>query len=250
MTAARWILLLLIFIFILAGQVNAEDEISLLSVRGVAELKVPVDQVELDLSIVSEGETAAAALERSAKSTQLLVDALQGLGLSKDEYHSGQFRIQPVWSNRPKNSPANWRAEIVGFTVTSPMYIISKKKERVGELINSVVDAGVNQINSVRFSLSDPRYYRQKAIDAAASNAIEDAQTLAFATGVKLVAVHALTIDDAQVSPIHIQQDQLSVRSFARAESAVLPFNPGDATVKAKISLSYRIEGVLGGVLN
>ncbi|MBL4850694.1 MAG: SIMPL domain-containing protein [Gammaproteobacteria bacterium] len=243
MAVNRW--LILVFVFISAGSVNAESEIALLSVRGVAELKVPADQVEADLSIVSEAKTAMAALAESAKSTQLVIDALQALGLAKDEYRSGQFRIQPVWSARPKNPPVNWRREIVGFTVTSPLHIKSKQKDLIGELINKVVEVGVNRVNSVRFSLSDPRYYRQKAISVAAENAIEDAQTLALATRVKLMEVHALTIDDAAVSPVHIQRDQLSTRSFAKMESAVVPFNPGDVTVIARVSLSYRIKSAL-----
>lgn len=242
MVVTRWVLSALVFIS--ACAVNAEDQIPLLSVRGVAELMVPADQVEIDLSIVSEGKTAEAALESSAQSTQSLIDALNGLGLAKDEYHSGQFRIQQVWSNRPRNPSANWRAEIVGFTVTSPMHIKTKKMNEVGVLISKVVEVGVNQINSVRFTLSDPRYYRQKAIDVAAENAIEDARTLALATGVKLVEVQALTIDDAAVSPVYVQRDQLTARSFAAAESAAVPFNPGDATVSARVSISYRIQTV------
>ncbi len=240
MIVSRW--LMLAFIFVSAGSVNAESETPLLSVHGIAELKVPADQIEVDLSIVSEEKTATAALAKSAKSTQLVVDALQALGLTKDEYRSGQFRIQPAWSARPKNPPVNWRAEIVGFTVTSPLHIKSKKKDLLGELINKVVEAGANQVNSVRFSLSDPRYYRQKAISVAAENAIEDAQTLALATSIKLIEVHALTIDDAAVSPVHMQRDQLSTRSFTKMESAVVPFNPGDVTVTARVSLSYRIK--------
>lgn len=242
MIVTRW--LLLIVVFFMACAVNADEAIPLLSVRGVSELMVPADQVEIDLSIVSEGKTADSALQSSAKSTQSLVDALKELGLADDEYRSGQFRIQPVRSSRPRNPPANWRAEIVSFTVTSPMHIKSKKMAEVGALITKVVEAGVNQVNSVRFTLSDPRYYRQKAIDAAAENAIEDARTLALATGVKLVEVHALTIDDAALSPVYVQRDQFTARSFAKAESASVPFNPGDATVSARVSLSYRIQTV------
>ncbi|MBN4073876.1 SIMPL domain-containing protein [bacterium AH-315-E07] len=226
-----------------ACPVYADDAIALLSVHGVAELKVPSDQVEVDFSIVSEGKTATAALENNAKSTQSVIDAMQLLGLDKEEYRSGQFRIQPLWSNRPKNPPANWHAEIVGFTVTNPLHIVSKKKELTGVLIGKVVEAGANQVNSVRFSLSDPRHYRQQAIDAAANNAIDDARTLALAAGVKLVEVQTLTIDDAAVTPLHVQHNEFSARNFAKAESVVVPFNPGDATVTARVSLSYRIKG-------
>ena len=237
-------LLVLALFLVLASPVCAEDTIALLAVHGVAELKVPSDQVEIDLSIVSEAITATAALQSNAESTLAVINALQLLGLDKDEYRSGQFRIQPLWSNRPKNPPANWRAEIVGFTVTSPLHIVSKKKELAGALIGKVIEAGANQVSSVRFSLSDPRYYRQQAIDAAASNAIDDARTLAFAVGVKLIEVQALTIDDAAVTPLHVQHNELSARSFAKAESVVVPFNPGDITVTARVSLSYRIKTI------
>ncbi len=235
----------LLLVFISAAGANAEDDIPLLSVRGVSELKVPADQVEIDLSIVSEAKTAESALEDNAKSIQEVMSALKSLGLEKDEYRSGQFRIQPVWSSRPRNPPADRGAEIVGFTVTSPLHIKSKKKELAGKLIGAVVDAGVNQINAVRFSLSDPRSYREDAIDLAAENAIEDARTLARATGVKLIEVQRLTIDDAAVTPIHVSRDQFRAESAVLAKSSVsVPFNPGDATVSARVSISYRIKTI------
>ena len=112
-------------------------------------------------------------------------------------------------------------------------------------MIGAVVDAGVNQINAVRFSLSDPRSYREDAIDLAAENAIEDARTLARATGVKLIEVQRLTIDDAAVTPIHVSRDQFRAESAVLAKSSVsVPFNPGDATVSARVSISYRIKTI------
>ena len=242
MAITRWLVLLLVFIS--ASPANADDGFALLSVQGVAQLKVPADQMEVDLSVVSEAPTATAALAENAELMRSVVKSLDELGLDKAEYRSGQFRIQPQWSSRPKNPPANWHAKIVGFTVTSPLHIKSKQKELIGALMNAVIEAGVNQVNSVRFSLSDARYYRQQALDTAVENAIEDAQTLARAAGVKLIEVQALTIDDTAITPLHIPREQLSVRNFVKAESAVLPFNPGEATVTARILLSYRIETV------
>lgn len=241
MPLTRWLVML--FVFISASGVNAEEDIPLLSVRGVSELKVPADQVEIDLTIVTEAKTAESALDDNTKSIQAVMSALQSLGLEKDEYRSGQFRIHPVWSQRPRNPPADWRAEIVGFTVNSPLHIKSKKKELAGQLIGVVVDAGVNQINAVRFSLSDPRSYREDAIDQAAENAIDDARTLALATGVKLIEVQRLNIDDAAVTPVHISRDQFRAASAELAKSSVsVPFNPGDTTVSAHVSISYRIK--------
>ncbi len=242
MAITRWLVWLLVFIS--ASPVNAENDLALLSVQGVAQLKVPADQMEVDLSVISEAQTATAALTENAQLMQSVVKSLDVLGLDKAEYRSGQFRIQPQWSSRPKNPPTNWHAKIIGFTVTSPLYIKSKQKELIGVLMNAVIKAGVNQVNSVRFSLSDERYYRQQALDSAVENAIEDAQTLARAAGVKLIEVQALTIDDAAITPLHISRERLSVSNFVKAESAVLPFNPGEATVTAQVSLSYRIETV------
>lgn len=234
---------IVLLLFISAFGVNAEEEIPLLSVRGVSELKVPADQVEIDLTIVTEAKTAESALNENTKSIQSVMLALQSSGLEKDEYRSGQYRIHPVWSQRPRNPPADWRAEIVGFTVNSPLHIKSKKKALAGQLIGAVVDAGVNQINAVRFSLSDPRAYREDAIDQAAENAIEDARALALAIGVKLIEVQRVNIDDAAVTPVHVSRDQFRAESAVLAKSSVaVPFNPGDTTVSARVSISYRIK--------
>ncbi len=236
---------LVLLFLISATVVNAEDDFPLLSVRGISELKVPSDQVEIDLTVVSQAKTAEQALEQNAKSVESVFAALRKLGLDEDEYRSGQFRINPVWSQRPRNPPAEWRAEIVGFTVNNPLHIQTEQHQITGKLIGTVVEAGVNQINAVRFSLRDPRSYREDAIDQAAENAIEDARVLARATGVKLIEVQHLSIDDAAVTPVHISRDQFRMETTALAKSSVaVPFNPGDTTVTARVSISYRIKTV------
>lgn len=240
MITTRWLVGLLILIS--ACGANAEDDIPLLSVRGIAQLNVAADQMEVDISVVSEASSVDSALENNSASMRAVISALQSLGFDKEEYRSGQFRIQPVWSSRPRNPTADWRPEIVAYTVSSPLHIKSKKKDLLGVLIGKLVEAGANQIDAVRFSLSEPRLYREEAIEQAAENAIEDALTLARATGVKLVEVHHLTIDDASVSPVQLRAEQFQAESLSLAKSTVVPFNPGDATVTARVSISYRIK--------
>lgn len=233
-------------LFALAGllsvSLHADETPSLLHVSGVAELKVPADQMEVDLSVVSEAADAETALAHNARAVEAVVAALKSLGLRPDEYRSGQFRIQPQWTPPPRNPPPDWRAEIVGFSVSSPLYVVSKKHEVVGPLIGAVVAAGANQIDAVRFSLSEPRRYRKQAIDEATKNALEDAQTLAHAAGVRLVEVRSLTVDDASFVPLQASAEGfIAQRAKLAADSIVPPFNPGDTTVSARVSVTYRI---------
>lgn len=109
-----------------AGRAYASDERGLddrpnLTVRGEALLKVPADQMHLNIAAVTHAETAALALDQNTALMQKVIQALKKIGLTEDEYQTGQFQIEPVWSQRPRQAPEDWQDQgrVKSFILTT-----------------------------------------------------------------------------------------------------------------------------------
>jgi len=218
-----------------------------LVVRGDALLQVAADQVRFSVGVVSEDRTAGAALEQNSRAMRQVEKALIRAGLNKGEYSTGQFRLQPRWSSRPRSAPRDWRPEIVGYTVRNSLNIKTARLSLIGALIEAARQAGADEIGQLRFGLSDPRKYRQQAIAEAVAHGREDAENAAAAAGMRLGAIRQLTIGPQDGPPVRPLPGAAMVRSMS-AEAAPPIIAPDDLQVRAAVTLTFALLPKVGTV--
>lgn len=230
---------------LITAAAHAEPEVQqpTLSVRGEAILRVDPDQVTVSIGVLSEARQAKQALAKNSQAMQKVIAAIVDLGLSKKDYKTRQLSVQPKWSARPRDSSSSrWRPEIIGYTVTNTLQVTTGKLALVGDLISVATVAGANQIQSIRFGLSNPREYRSQAIAKAVANARADADTAAQAAGTEIDGIKTLHLDHA-ASVEKVQDQSLMMRSAVAAEAAAVPpVNPGEVTIRASVSVVYRLD--------
>lgn len=219
-----------------------QQAIPTLTVMGQAQLDKPADQMRLTIGVVTQGDEAQIAMQENSKQMNEVIAALQKAGLTKEEYQTGQFQIQPRYSRPPRGGPGqdpNWKPQIVGYDVINRVQVKTKKLNLAGELIKAATEAGANSIDSINFDLADPRKHRAEAIAAATSNARSDAEALAGAAGQKLVRILTINLDSAPVQPMPMQM--MGRMAMAEADGAP-PIEPGEITVHASVTITYEIK--------
>jgi uncharacterized protein len=233
----KWLLggCLLLSMPLLAGTAAGQPEavtVPQLQVRGDAELQVAADQLQLAVGVITQAETAQAALDRNSAGMRKVEQALQQLGLGHQEYRTGQFAIQPQWSLQPR---PNRRPEIIGFTVTNSFTITTTRLELAGQLIEAAVQAGANSIGDLIFGLADPNAHRAEAIRQATGHALAEARILATAAAISLGDILHIAVDPPAVHPQRLQ----AVRFEAMTGEP--PLAPGEVAIRAGVAISFRI---------
>jgi len=222
--------------------VAAEPVPPQLTVRGEAVLEVPADQASLRVGVTAEARSAEEALEKNARVTRTVEAALLEAGLEKGEYSTGNFRVEPVWSTRPRDPEPDWRPEIVGYRVNSGFNLKTRKLELLGRFIEAATRAGANDLGQIGFGLADPRSHRAAAIRAATANALEDAASLAAAAGLMLDGIISLNLDHASVpAPLPVDAVRPMARMMA-AEAAPPIVAPEDLEVRASVGVVCRLK--------
>lgn len=222
-----------------AIQANPHYEIPKLTLSASASIQKPSDELQLKIGVVTLGETAEEALAENNYKMQRAVDNLEQLGLTKSDYETSHFSINPTYTPYPKNPPDNWKPSINGYEVTNTILIHTPKLDMAGKIIDMANQAGANSITEIRFGLRNPRDYWTEALAAAGSNAVRDAQAIAQATGVQLVRVLSISLNHTQV---HSPQLNLTAIAKSRGTEISPPIEPGDVSITANVTLIYEIE--------
>ena len=106
-----------------------------------------------------------------------------------------------------------------------------------GKIIDTANQAGANNISDIRFGLHNSREYWTEALSAAGTNAVQDAQAIANATGVRLARVLSITLNNTQV-----HSPQINFMAMAKCSTPSTPIEPGDVSITANVTLIYEIE--------
>ncbi len=207
-----------------------------LVVSGSSQVRKPSDLLTINISVVTQGDTAVKALSDNNGNMSGVIESLKRAGLEKGEYQTGQFSIQPMYSIPPKNPPPDWKAVITGYEVTNTLNIITKKLDKAPAIIDAASKAGANKISNINFGLADPGLHKQEAIKAATTNAITDATALAEAANLKLIRVLNISSEQPQVYP------RAKMLAFATGAGNETPIEAGDVEVNANVSITYEIS--------
>ena len=210
-----------------------------LTVAGEATLNVAADRMQVNISVVTEADTAEGAVQHNSAKAARVEKALRQAGVARSEYQTGQFRVQPRWSPRPRDAAQDWRPHIVGYTVTNQLRVQSPKLALAAKLIEAGIKAGADNIDALHFDLADPSAHRTAAIEKATANAIAAALALARAAGVKLDRILDIRLDGAAPRPQTVR-----MASFAESAMAMdtVPISPGDVSVHASVTVTYGIR--------
>ncbi len=207
-------------------------------VEGTGEVKVAPDEAFIDLGVETVAPTAKAAGAENARKMDKVINALVQGGIPRKEIETRNYAVYPEYTpqTRPDEEP-----KLRGYRVSNTVEVKVRELARVGALLDTALGAGANRVESVRFGLSKPEAVQGEALKSAVERARQAAQVLAGALGVKLGPV-------LDASTVLEPREPMPMPMMARMEAAgagadvATPIQPEEQTVRARVTLIYRIE--------
>jgi len=210
-----------------------------LTLSASATIWKPADELQMKIGVVTLGRNAEAALAENSGKMRAIIAHIEAAGMNKDDYETNQFSINPTYTPCPKDPPPSWRPSINGYEVTNTLLIHTDKLDMAGKIIDLANQAGANSITDIRFGLRSSRDYWTEALTAAGANAVNDAEAIARATGVRLVRVLSISLNHTHVRAPHLNLACLA--KSAGGHEAAPPIEPGEVSIEANVSLVYEI---------
>lgn len=213
---------------------EAQPVVRTISVTGSGQANLVPDIAYLYLGVHTEKPTASEAMAENNAQTQSMIDALTKFGIDKKDIRTTNFSIYPQDKYDPQSgTPTGEKV----YSVDNTVYVTVRDLKQLGDLLDTVVAAGANTINSIQFDVAD----KAEAIKTARAEAVKDAQAqaqeLADSAGVTLGEIQALGFYDSQPYPMYEGKGGGAV-----AQAAAVPIQPGQLTFTVTVNATYAIK--------
>jgi uncharacterized protein YggE len=127
------------------------------------------------------------------------LEALKAAGVMKNETSTSFFNISPNYNitQEDKDLPSIETRDIISYTVTNSITVDSYNLLNVSQWIDTAVQAGVNDVSSISFSLSDEKseLIKNDLLKQAVANAKSKADIAASALGLNVIEVKSINIE-------------------------------------------------------
>src|SRR5262245_23189224 len=201
-----------------------------LIVIGEGSVNVTPDYAQIESGVTTTAESFKEAADANSKVLAAVTSALRESGIAEKDVQTSRFSIQQVYATQePRTEP-----KLVGFRVSNLVRVNMRQIDKVGEILDRLVAAGVTDVGSIAFLVSDP----SKALDQARETAIADArhkaEVYAQASGLRLIGVSWITEEGGSVPPIPMRAQRETV-------AAGVPIATGEDTLRVRITVGFDV---------
>jgi len=213
----------------------APENVRTLNVNGLGEINLTPDIAYIYIGVHTEGATASEAVDSNKAQTTAVIDALKKAGVAEKDTRTINFSIYPSQQYGPDGT-------VIGsiVMVDNTVYVTVRDLDGLGDLLDSAISAGANNINSIQFDVAD----KTQAVKDARAKAMEDAklqaQELSDAAGVSLGSIQTIYFYDNSASPTYDYGK--GGGGGAYGASAAVPIQPGQLTITVTVNLVYSIK--------
>jgi uncharacterized protein YggE len=203
-----------------------------MNVSGRAVVTGTPDIAYISLGVETRNESAQQAARENAELMTNVMAALKELGLTEADLSTSGYN---VYSYQQSNRSDSSAPPITYYVVHNRLDITVKDLDMVGEVIDTAIGAGANQVQSVSFDIQDKQAMQIQALENAVAQARMKGEALARAAGVTLGGIKVITEQNTSYIPY---TDTAALRSFAVAE-AKTQITPGDVEVSAEVYVEF-----------
>ena len=213
---------------------NSSDRMgNFIVVSGLGEVKAKPDMATISAGVTSQAQTAAGALSANSAAMAAVIGALKKLGVAENDIQTSNFSVSPQYPPYDSNNPQP--PKIVGYQVSNQVTAIVHDVNKLGAILDGLVQSGANDVNGITFGIDKPDALENEARKAAIADARSRAEVFAAAAGVTLGRVIAIQeMGAAPPQPVYL-------RAMA-AEASSVPVATGQETVAASVTVTFELK--------
>lgn len=212
-----------------AAQEQASTERTI-TVSGQGRISARPDTAVVRLGVQTQADTAQAALDENSANMQAVISTTLDAGIAEEDIQTQGIRLQPIYD---RSEDEQQQPEVTGYRASNTVEVTVRDLDNVGSVLDAVVEAGSNTIDSIRFEVSDTDEALAQAREAAVNNAREKAEQLTSLVDAELGEV--ITIRETGFTPP-------TPVALETVERAAVPVQPGTQFVEASVEITWLIR--------
>jgi uncharacterized protein len=204
-----------------------------ITVADRAEVKVAPDTAFVTFSVITKDKVARSAASVNANKTTAVIAAVTRAGIAESDIKTVDYSLEPV------TEYIKGREVPMGYRASNSLRVRTKDIPKLGEMIDSAIAAGANNVQGVSFDVEDKKKLRQQALTLAVKKAEDKARAIAEAMGAKL----GPAISANESVDMYVPETRNAVfRAASDGGGSPTPIAAGEATVSAQVKVVYSVR--------
>jgi uncharacterized protein len=231
--------LIIAFTLVLVGAPAAAQEppaanLRIIVTTGQAIVRRAPDRAFVVAAVESRARSPRDAQAQNAKSMAAVQERILGMGLAKEAVRTTGYNIQQEFDF------ANGRRTPRGYIARNAVEVRIDALERLGDLLDAVVEAGATNVGGVRFDLRDRAGAEREALRQAVADARARAEAAASGAGLTIERVIRIE-DNPRDMPRPFPMPMVAMREAAQTDAAT-PVEPGEIQIHAHATVTVSVR--------
>lgn len=223
---------ILILVMMFAAATEAQDfkQMPLITVNGEGKIKVVPDQASVSVSVETKGNKAADVKKENDAKIDAVIKYIKKMNIATQDFQTQRVSLNDQYDYEKKKH---------NYVATQTIEILIKDLSKYDQLMEGLVDTGINNINNVEFKSSSLEVHKSEARKLAMKNAKLKAEDFISESGRKLGKPFTITDNSAGDYP----QPRYAAMAMKMADNAFGGGNEtlaiGEMEITANVSVSY-----------
>ena len=200
---------------------------------GEGRVYIKSDLALMNLLVVTQGKTVAEVQKENSKKMNQVIEYLKDFGIEDKDIKTTNYNIYPQYTYEATKVP-----QIKGYEINQGLEVKVRDMDKIGEILEGSVEAGVNQVNSLQFSVEEDDKPKAEARNLAIEDAKKKALETANQLGIRLGKLIGFYESYNQPYPIYERGGYGGVGGGAEAPSIQV----GENEIYISVSLTYKIK--------
>ena len=223
-------LIIALTFFMALGQIHAQQSKPMITVNGEGKVKVAPDQVGISVSVESKGTKAAEVKKVNDTKIDAVLKYINKMGIAKTDFQTTRVSLNDEYDYEKKKH---------NYVAVQSIQILVKDLAKYDELMEGLVDVGVNKIGNIDFQSSKIEMHKTEARKLAIQNAKMKANDYVNALGQKIGAAYTI-IDNSQDSfPPRPRYEMMAMKMADGLLGGNDTLAIGEIEVIANVSVSF-----------
>ena len=212
---------------------------NLILTEGVGEVTGQNDSARISIAVLTEGRNLEKVSSENAGKTKALLKVIKGLDVRNLKVETSNYRVTPQKDYKARPPKIEGYQVYNAIQVTLEGFGPEDLSGNVSRIIGKALESGANDVSQISFYIKNKGPLEKEAITQATREAIDRANTLAKAAGVKLKRIVSLS-----THPLHIPPTPMlrTAEMRVKEDAAAPPIEAGESQIRARVSLVYEIE--------
>jgi uncharacterized protein len=224
-------ILILGILFMTMAYSQEQKQVPSINVSGEGKIKISPDQVSISISIETKGTKAEDVKKENDKKLDAILRYIKKSNVAKEDFQTQRISLNPSYDYVKKKS---------NYTATQTVQILLRDLSKYDELMEGLVDEGVNGIDNVEFKSSKMTQLQSDARKLAVKDAKAKAEDFVSVLGQKVGK--AIAVSDN--SPTYNPRPMYAMKAMAMdgGEASRETLAVGEIEITANVSVSFILE--------